>query len=997
MKLQQFASMALDNFDAMCYLVDMESFELLYANDLAVKTFSPFAKSFVSGHKCYEFLHGKDEICSICNNHLLQENHKLYTEIQNERNKKFYSHIDSIIKYDDKELKLTFAYDISKQKEEIDHLSRKLSVEETLLKCIQIIIKDTDIDNAVRELLMVVCQYYEADRAYLYEVNQLENTVQNTHEWCVDPTFATKEKNRNFKYEEFEYILASLEGKGELIIKDTEKDLDHDSSFYKLLKSTNSRMAYMVPVLSNENEITCFMGVNNAKRELKDLTLLRSVIHFVSEEMKKSKTRKQLEHLSYTDPLTGLQNRNKYLERIESIDTKDIESLGYIHININALKKLNELYGELYGDSVIKQVACVLSKYIKKDLFRVAGDEFIALCSNMEQVKFDNLVEILRKKEQASGEISFAVGGVWQDKKIDIRQGLTQSNDIMYSEKQNYYKEQTTEKVQSRLNPFEILLDEIRSNSFTVFLQPKVELNTGRISSAEALVRKYNNEGKVISPDRFIPIYENENTIRYLDYFVLEEVCKLLQTLLKENKALPIAVNLSRVSCIAYDVIDEIVQICRKYDVPHKYIKIELTESIDKMDFEFFHNKIMQLNELGFEISLDDFGAKHSNLLMLTMEEFGEIKIDKSLIDHITTSAKNRTVVRNVIKTVKEFGQTMCVAEGIETQEQVALLKDLGCTYGQGYYFYRPMKMDDFVELLKIDETRKSQQIQSIGKTTKRNYIVNYDELHSIVEAMPFCMFLWNTKNKVVMCNQHVVQLFGLDSKDELFENFNSFSPAVQPDGLASALKIPMCQKQAREKGQIIFNWMHKNRNGEEIPTEVTLVELDVQSDDGGTYLAGYLRDLRPQLAGTDEAAWASEFFFNEVSDKTLFNTISEIAAEFFWVYNNRHRTIQFFGRGKQILGLPNEKMAFPDSIIEEGITTDDTLDEFMEFSKAMEEGRHYPIDVKFNLPDGIPHDFTIDYKIIRDKHDKPLFCIGKTTDVTELKAYVWCADKSNN
>ncbi len=985
MKLKEFASLALDNFDVMCYLVDMDSFELLYANELAIKTFAPFSKSFVSGHKCYEFLHGKNEICEICNNHLLQEGQKLYSEITNERNQKKYSHIDSILEYEGKKLKLTFAYDSSKQKEEIETLTQKISVEETLIKCVQIITKDTDIDKAIHDLLSVVCQFYDADRAYLYEINQNDKTVKNTHEWCINPVFASKDANRSFAYEDLANIVGKLERNGELTIKDVESELEHDSVFYKILDATKSSSVNIVPVISN-NEINYFMGVNNSKRGIKDLTLLHSVILFVSEEIKKSKVRKQLEHLSYRDILTGLNNRNKYLERLESINIRALYSLGYIHLNINALKKLNEHYGELYGDLIIKQVASILSKYIKNDLFRIAGDEFIALCPNIEKEKFNKLINILRTEEQEGLDFSFAVGGVWQDKNIDIRQGLTQASELMLSEKQSYYKDQVTERVQSRLNPLEILLSEIRSNYFTVYVQPKVNLLTGKISSAEALVRKFGANGKIISPDRFIPIYENEGTIRYLDFFVLEKVCEFLQKLIIENRAVPIAVNLSRVSFISYDIINEIVKICAKYQIPHKYIKIELTESIDKMDFEFFHNKIIQLNDLGFEVSLDDFGAKHSNLLMLTMEEFNEVKIDKGLIDNITTSAKNRTVVRNVIKTVKEFGQTLCVAEGMETEEQVALLKDLGCTYGQGYYFYRPMPFEDFFKLCCNEKSQKINEFKAIGKATRRNFIVNYDELHSIVEAMPLSMFLWNHKNEVIMCNQHAMQLFDLESKEPLFDNFIQFSPEFQPDGKSSAECVQSYVNEARELGTRTFNWIHCNLTGEEIPSEVTLVRLDIKNEDGEHYIAGYLRDLRPQLAGTDESAWANQYFFNEVSDKTLFNTISEIAAEFFWVYNNRAATIQFFGKGREILGLEADKMPFPESIVEQNITTEDTVKEFMAFAKAMEEGRHYPIETKFNLPDGSFHYFKIDYKIIFDKNNNPLFCIGKTSDIHEQK-----------
>ncbi len=985
MKIEELAHLALDHFDVMCYIVDIDTFELVYVNELARRTFAPFSPTFEQGKKCYDFLHDKSSVCEICNIKLLQEGQRLYTEVQNERNKKFYSHVDSIVQYQGKRLKLTLAFDATEQKAEIESLTRIISIEETLIKCVQTLSEDIDFDSAIMKLLSIVCQYYDADRAYLFEVNPHSYTAQNTYEWCIRPELNSIDEVPILKQEELLPIMQAFNEYGEYYIADIYKDLDHDSPLFKILDATSCKSIQLVPLRVN-NEITYFMGVDNPRRSTKDLTLLHSVIIFVADDVKKNKIFKQLEHLSYTDVLTGLNNRNKYLERLEELDIKKLSSLGYVHVNVNALKRMNELYGEQYGDAILKQVACILRKHILVDLFRVSGDEFIALCPNISQAKFELLIEKLRKEEQSGTEFSFAVGGVWQDKKIDIRQGLTQASDIMYSDKQNYYKAQVTDRVQSRLNPVEIILEEIRDGLFTVYYQPKVNLSTGEIASAEALVRKISLDGKIIPPDRFVPIYENESTIRHLDFFVLEEICKLLQYLIAKDNPLPIAVNFSRVTFISYDVIDEIVKTCSKYQVPHKYVKIELTESMDKMDFEFFHRKIAQMKELGFEISLDDFGAKQSNLLMLTMAEFSEVKIDKGLVDNITTSAENRTVVRNIIKTIKELGKSACVAEGIETLEQMNLLKDFGCTYGQGYFFYRPMSQQSFLEVYESNIIVAEKLVQAFANPTRRNFVVNYDELYSCIDAMPLCMNLWNHKRDNIMCNDYAVQLFKLNNKEEYLEKFFMLSPEIQPDGRNSAEAAFSYINEARNKGWVKFNWMHQTLEREEIPSEITLVRLEVKSEDGDYLIAGYTRDLRPQLAGTDEAGWVSEYFFNEVSDKTLFNSISEIAAEFFWVYNNRLKTIQFYGKGREILDLPTRKMDFPREILEANIPTADYIKDFMDFSNAMVEGKHYPVEVQFNLPNGDIRYFRIDYKIIFDDANNPLFCIGKTSDIHDKK-----------
>ncbi len=979
MNINQFAKLAMDNHSFMCYIVDVDTYELLYANETARATFTPFSPEFIPGKACYNYLHGYKEPCIFCNNNLLQEGKKIFSRIQNIKNEKFYSHIDTLLTINGRHLKITYAYNAEEHDDEIASLTKKLSIEDTLIKCVKSLAEDVHIDRAIVNLLSIVCEFYNADRSFIYELDQNSKTAKNVYEWCVDPAFCTPSNTPIIMNEdELQPIIHALETEGEMAIDNIETELDHTSAFYKFLVQRNKKSIHVAPIYSN-GKLEYFMGVNNMRESTKDVTLLHSAIVFVADEIKKNNILKQLEHLSYTDALTGLDNRNKYLKRIEELAPRDLTSIGFIHININALKRMNELYGEKYGDSILKQAAHTISTHVVDDIYRIAGDEFIILCPNINESDFESLLATLRKEGKNQSEYSFAVGGVWQDQKIDIRQGLTHANDIMYSEKQNFYKQQAGDALQTRLNPVEILLSEIREKLFKIYLQPKVSLATGKIVSAEALVRKFTLDGNMVPPDRFIPIYENEGTIKHLDFCVLEQVCVVQQKLIKENISLPIAVNFSRVSCLAHDVIDEVVSICEKYDVPHNLIKIELTESMDKMDFDFFHKKIKELKILGFDVSLDDFGAKHSNLLMLTMPEFSEIKIDKGLIDNITTSAENRTVIRNIVKTIKELGKSSCVAEGIETIEQMELLRGFGCDYGQGYYFYRPLPLEAFYEEYKKNcETEKIEHIM-MGSYSGQRYDISYDELYSLIENMPLCTNLWNYKGENIMSNKRSAELFDLSNPAEYLEKFSTLSPKYQPDGKSSAESALLYINKARNSGYEKFNWMHCKLDGEEIPCEVTLVKLDVKSEDGDYFIAGFTRDLRSQIAGGDEEKSTSAYFFNEVSDKTLFDTISDISEEFFWAYSNKLKTIQFFGRGRRILALPERKMKFPEEIYENNIIPDEYSDIFMEFTHAMEEGKCLPIELDFNLPNGKAEHFRIDYRLILDNNNKPLFSIGKT------------------
>ncbi len=533
MRIEDFTKLAMDSHNFLCYIVDMKTYDLLYVNENARKTFSPFAQEFTAGKKCYDFLHGLDAPCTICNNNQIVRGKKLCTIIQNERNGKYYSHIDSKLNIKDREVKLTYAYETHAHKNEIELHTRELTVEETLLKCIHTLVEDEDISIAIENLLSLMCQFYSADRAYIFEINQNTESVSCTYEWSTSADTAIKDNIPIMHIDDIQPLADAFDKDGELFVKNVDEAFDHSTLLYSLLKKTKTRSLQIVPIRTN-GVLTYFMGVDNPTRSIKDLTLLHSVLIFVADDIKKDKTIKKLEHLSYTDILTGLNNRNKYLCRIEEINSEKLSSLGCIHINMNALKKMNELYGDTYGDLVLKQAAEIFSKYIKNDLFRIAGDEFVALCINISQNQFEELVAILQQEAKNQTCFSFAVGGVWQNKNINLRQVLTQANDIMIAEKQHYYKEKINEKIQTRLNATEILLEEIRMKSFVVLLQPKVDLLTGKIISAEALVRKIGMSANYIPPDSFIPIYENENTISHLDFFVLEEVCILIKRLMQK-------------------------------------------------------------------------------------------------------------------------------------------------------------------------------------------------------------------------------------------------------------------------------------------------------------------------------------------------------------------------------------------------------------------------------------------------------------------------------
>ncbi len=975
----------IDSDKFLCYIADKETFDILYVSKGIQKLLGLHADTNYIGQKCYKVFQNLDAPCAHCANDILEPTKNIVRRMFIHLTQTNYILIDSLIKIDDKQQRLTVAFDYEKEQTSAEDAVQKITLESTLLKCVNSLREDRTLDESINNLLQVVCEYYNADRAFLSEIKEEENILYQSYEYSISTDLETITKESSIDLEDLEPTIEKLYKEGHLVITDIEKDYEQNSKLCDIMKRFNTKAMILMPLIVKE-KIIALMGVDNPRIRPDDYNLLHSAALLVNDYIKKHKFQKELERLSYIDNLTKTYNRNKYFARLDEVDTRKLTSIGILHININGLKQINDLYGEDYGDYIIKEVANVLLNYIEEDIFRLSGDEFVAFCHNITKDDFDIITSLLRKKDKERKEFSFAVGSVWQGKKIDLRLGVNQASELMLAEKQCYYKDNPLNEVTARINPLSILLDEIKNNAFFIHLQPKVELLTEKIIGAEALIRKRDDKGKIIPPDKFIPIYEHEGTIRHVDFFVFEQVCILLKQLIVENKAVKIAVNFSRVTFMAFDIIDEMTRICKIFAIPHKYIKIEITESIDKLDFEFFEKKLHAIKDAGFDVSLDDFGAKHSNLLMLSMIDFTEVKIDKSLIDHMTTRSKNRTVVRNIVKTINELGSSLCLAEGIETEEQKIALQEIGCHYGQGYYFYKPMSVEDFSQI--ASEYDEKNELVIPKKEASELYFSGHSkEISALIDSNPLCMSLLNHKNEIVLCNQQTLKTFALENREEYCTNFDRFSPFIQPDGRYSKQAFNENTKLAREIGYLKFNWLHCDANKNEIPTQIVLERLNIMDNESKPYLAAFIKDLRPQLAGSEEGnEWADGYFHDEISDKTLFNSIADMSQGWFFALDLRTSNIQFFGKGKEILNLPSTKELYPDSFDIKALIHEDDIDYFYECYRTILKGIDKAWDARFNLPNGETRYYRTIYKTFFSNEQKPLFCIGRTFDVHDEK-----------
>ena len=641
------------------YATDTDTNEIIYMTQPAATLYGFKDVQETYGRKCYQLIQGMDTVCPFCTNSKLIPDKPYHWQHYNEKLQTWFDITDILVMFEGKSCRLEIARDITDQKVRFDRVSSRLTVEETLVDCIQTLSSEADVNAAVDRFLEIIGHFYTADRAYIFEYEK--NYIKNTFEWCAPDILHQMKVLQEIPIEYVREWNYKFELDGEFFITSLDKELEVDTPEYRILKDQGIESLAVAPLRKN-GKIIGFLGVDNPRESTDDLTLLRSVCSFVLEEMERRRLIRDLELSSYTDFLTGLQNRNSYIKMLDKLSGQTLQSLGVIYIDINGMKKINDSNGHEYGDRVIKKVADTLKLRVGPEAYRVGGDEFTVLCVDIEEQEFRALTEKLVRDFDKNKEYDVSIGHTWKEGNISADEEILKADDLMYAEKQRYYHAVLQGDRRARAGIATELLEDIADRRFEVYYQPQICLKTGRIIGAEALVRKWNKRGNLVLPDHFIPQYERERVIRHLDLYVLQTVCADLQKWKRQGIETHISSNFSRVTLMASDIVMKIKQICQEYGVPAENITIEVTENISKLEPHQLLELMKQLIGEGFSVSLDDFGSKYSNLSILTTLDFNEIKFDKSLVDKLSSDVKSRIVMKNTMQICHELPKTRSLA-----------------------------------------------------------------------------------------------------------------------------------------------------------------------------------------------------------------------------------------------------------------------------------------------------------------------------------------------
>lgn len=574
------------------------------------------------------------------------------------------------------------------------------STEDVVLHCLHTLTCEKDLDTAFYLFLKAVGSYYHAARAQIFEFNVRDKTISNTFEWCAENIPSQLVGFHCLPLADFLEFIDKFSSDGEFYL-----DLKH---LREQGESADLRVPYaddcdcmMASPLLHEGRIVGFISVDNPTQYSGDLSLLRSVSDIVQVELEQRRLLERLEHMSYTDALTGLRNRNHYDRLIKEYEERTPESLGIVFASLNGMKRINNAHGTAYGDQIIIKAAQVLRENLSGTVFRIGGDEFAVLSEGISREDFDRETIAMHSAFAAERDFSAAVGCVWRADVENVPSLLLEASETLNAGKQAYYQSLFAKgEVTSHVGASGELVREIAEGRFMVYYQPQVNIHTGKIVGAEALVRKRDAAGAPIPPNKFIPLYEREGIIAHVDLFVMAQACAAMRVWLDEGFDLHLSVNFSRVTLLQRGIVDTMRKICEQNHVPPSHITIEVTESISKMDQKQLQELLRSINEIGFTVSLDDFGSQYSNLSILSLMDFDEIKFDRSLVDKLEENQKSRVVMENSIKMCHGLKNVSTLAEGIETAGQLALLKSYQCDYGQGYFFSKPVPPEEFRRLL---------------------------------------------------------------------------------------------------------------------------------------------------------------------------------------------------------------------------------------------------------------------------------------------------------
>lgn len=686
--------------------------------------------------------------------------------------------------------------------------------------------------------------------------------------------------------DKYELISAFSDEQALQLLQDSDKDfsgaiISQDRSL-ELLEEIR-----MVPALEEFPVLVC---LNETNHELENKLIEYDVIDFLKKPFSVNRTRNRLKTLVKLtdanklifelerDDLTGLFTRQAFLRKAQQVrENNPGKKFCIMAFDFDNFKSSNTLYGEEKCNEFLEYTAKKLKGVLPKGIAgRFGGDQFVLFFAYDGETVDVRRIEEITKTILSSAPILHQVVKIGVNAPIDNKASLVVCCDRaflaireikgIYGKDIAFYQKHLQKQLLDEQRIIETMEEALEQNEFKVFYQPKHETITGKIVGAEALVRWEHKEYGFMSPGQFIPLFEKNGFITKLDLFVLEQVCKDIKRWCKEGyPVVPISVNVSRHDFIEEGCLAAQLKIIEKYKIDHSLLHMEVTESLYSENTDFIISQVKEIQEQGFMIEMDDFGAGYSSLGLLSSFPLNILKLDISFVRNLEA---NEVVIENIIKMAHRLG-LLTVAEGAETDEQVSTLKTLGCDFIQGFYYSKPLPVSDFEEYLNKAKHHKKrihlQELQGEDETEEWNLGENMLlAVNEVAEGIPGGFFSYHADGdlELISFNHELMNLFACKDAEEFREyTGNSFRGIVFQDDFDYVQQS--IQAQISEDNDIDY------------------VEYRIQAKDGTVkYVRDYGRYVKTKKYGdifyvflndaTEEERWKINAQLNSVKEEEL-------------------------------------------------------------------------------------------------------------------------------
>ncbi len=582
--------------------------------------------------------------------------------------------------------------------------------------------EDVDVESIINMMLHKMADHYDLSAVCIREITDRPNVIKVSYEYLSrDYTRADIGKDQEMTDEQWDMFVHKYRDGYYLYERQENAENDNVAKY----KTTDELQTLLqIPLYKNrqfQGVIDCCDAYRKRKWTNSEIATLKMFGRIVSGYLLNMRdyrsTTAMVEQLREKDGATGLYRYDTFLHKLqEKIEAEPETDIVLIHSDIRHFKNTNEKYEYEISSFLLKSFAEGMMNAQEKYTFlfgtRMHSDNIIVAVSWPKEEPEDELVQLIRKHnhtfissvQMRLVQSSITVNtGLYFLKKDDMaKTAVANVNLARKSAKERadgipvVFSEKMVERVNRQMQMIASLPEAIANKELVVYFQPKVECTTDKLVGAEALVRWKKKNGGFYFPDEFIPLFEKNGSVVDVDYYVYRETFAWLRKRLDEGKpVVPVSMNVSRIHLMDDALLHYIDELLQEYKLPPELLEFELTENIYIDNMENALKYLTQLRKRGIKVSMDDFGSGYSSLNMLNNLPIDVLKLDRVFLAKGELSPEDKIIVSCIVEMAKKL-QITALCEGVETREQSEFLSDIGCDVMQGYYYGKPMPVEDF-------------------------------------------------------------------------------------------------------------------------------------------------------------------------------------------------------------------------------------------------------------------------------------------------------------